>query len=85
LPTYLIISVPEGAGTEEDLRKLRKVLEKYPGNSRVLMTVSTGNGGRVRVALPKAITVEVSKRLISKIEALFGPEHVTYSALGLKS
>jgi hypothetical protein len=77
------VNVPEGADSKENLEKLRKVLEKHPGNSAVIMTLSVGNGGRIKVKLPRAISVEVGRRLISKIETLFGQEHVTYSALGL--
>jgi DNA polymerase-3 subunit alpha len=83
LRTRLIVNVPEGADSKENLEKLRKVLEKHPGNSAVIMTLSVGNGGRIKVKLPRAISVEVGRRLISKIETLFGQDHVTYSALGL--
>jgi DNA polymerase-3 subunit alpha len=83
LPTRLIINIPDGAGGEDDLEKLKKILEKHRGNSSVLMTVPAGDGHRVGVRLPRSASVEVSRKLITKIEALFGPEHVTYSALGL--
>jgi len=83
LQTNLIINIPEGASSQEHLARLKKALEKHPGNSTVLMTFSAGNGGRVKVKLPRAIRVEVSGRLLSKIEALLGPDHVTYSARGL--
>jgi DNA polymerase-3 subunit alpha len=85
LQTHLIINIPEGPEMEEQLVKLKKVLEKYPGTSKVLMTFSAGNGAKVKIRLPSAIAVEVGKRLISKIEVLFGPEHVTYSARGLST
>ncbi len=83
LPTRLIINVPDGAGGEEDLEKLRRIIEKHRGASRVLMTVPAGDSRKVRVSLPRTFSVEVGKKLITKIEALFGPEHVTYSALGM--
>ncbi len=83
LQTHLIVNMPDGPEPEQQLVKLKRVLEKHPGTSTVLMTFSAGNGGRMRVRLPRAITVEVGKRLISKIEALFGPDHVTYRARGL--
>jgi DNA polymerase-3 subunit alpha len=83
LPTRLIINIPDGAGSEEEMTKLRRILEKHRGNSRVLMTVPAGDGRKMKVRLPGAVSVEVGKKLLTKIEALFGPEHVTYSALGL--
>jgi DNA polymerase III alpha subunit len=84
LPTCLVVTIPEGVGTEEELGKLRRILEKHPGNSTVYMNVSAGDTGRIEVRLPRAITVEVGKRLLTKIEALLGSEHVTYSALGMR-
>jgi DNA polymerase-3 subunit alpha len=83
LPTRLIINIPDGAGSEEELEKLKRILAKHPGNSKVLMTVPAGDGRKLKVRLPGVVSVEVGKKLITKIEALFGPEHVTYSALGL--
>jgi DNA polymerase-3 subunit alpha len=83
LPTRLVINIPDGAGSEEELMKLRRILEKHRGNSKVLMTLPAGDGRKVKVRLPGVVSVEVGKKLLTKIEALFGPEHVIYSALGL--
>jgi len=80
LATKLIINIPEGQDNEVILTKLKKSLEKHPGSSPVVMMISTGNGKKVKVKLPGTVQVEVGKRLMSKIEALFGADHVRYSA-----
>ena len=71
-PPTFFIQLSTAKTTEQTLVRLREIIQKYPGNSRVVFEFSDANNNKTHVRTHAAYSVRVSDDLIKEMEATIG-------------
>ena len=71
-PPTFFIQLSKTTTTEQTLLRLREIIQKYPGNSSVVLEFSDANNNKTHIRTHAAYAVRISDDLIKEMEATIG-------------